>query len=197
MHGLLKKLCLSLIALVAIFFASACQAQELLRFDCEACRDITEHPEDARNFALNLIYGRNSSLGFDDTRFTLSDVYGNTINVDINAQFILDPFDYRLFDQLFIEDILIQIVLFYPNGDLFNYKYSGSLLDPLGVLPVPANSAAQSEPTPEDPPSGSDWEDNWTDQDDFFADWEEAWGGWTCRPDFSHPNITGVICRQG
>ena len=125
----------------------------------------------------------------------MSDGYGNTIDVDINAEYILDPFDYRLFDELFVDDILIQVVLFYPDGNLLNYKYLASLLNPFGVLPVPADSATQ--PTPDYSPSGSGSEDDWTDQDDYYADWEEAWGGWTCRPDFSEPNVTGVICRQG
>ncbi len=198
----LKTVGLTLIACVAIFFGKTSMADEWPHFDCEDCRDISEHPEDARNFSVNLIYGRDSSLSFDNTRFYLSDNFGNTIIVDINAEYIFDPFDYRLFDELFVEDLIIQIVLLYPNGDLFNFKYTAKLLDPNGVLPVPAEAPTQSGSSSGDgtgssgTPPGSDEEDAWDDQDDYWADWEEAWGGWVCRPDYSHPNITGVICSR-
>ncbi|MDJ0760740.1 MAG: hypothetical protein QNJ19_15195 [Woeseiaceae bacterium] len=203
MTGLLKNTGLTLIAFTAIFFTDASVADEWPQFDCEDCRDISEHPEDARNFALNLIFGRNSSLSFDDTRFHLSDSFGNTIIVDINAKFIFDPYDYRLLDELFVEDLIIQILLMFPNGDLLTYKYPRSLLDPDGVLPVPAetpvtpNSGSSSGGPSGSPgmPSDGGEEDAWDERDENWADWEEAWGGWVCRPDFSHPNITGVICN--
>ena len=200
MTVLLRKAGLTLIAFTAIFFAHASTADEWPHFVCEDCRDVTEHPEDARNFALNLIFGRDSSLSFDDTRFHLSDSFSNTIIADINAKYVFDPYDYRLFDELFIEDMIIQVVLLYPNGDLLTYKYPRSLLDPNGVLPVPANAAVTSgsgSSSGGTGGSGGGEDDPWDDQDEYWADWEEAWGGWVCRPDFSHPNITGVICAQG
>lgn len=190
------------IALAAIFFAPMSAADERLHFTCLECRDIVEYPVDARNFAFNRIFGRESSLSFDDTLFSLSDTHGNTILVNINAEYVLDPFDYRLVDQLFVEDLLIQVVLAYPNGDVFRYTYSRNMLDPNGAFPVPAilplapPPAPEPEPEPESPPPDDDPRDQWDFWDEYWADWEEAWGGWHCRPDYSHPNITGVICQH-
>ena len=201
MGGTLRQSGLVGIALAAIFFAPLSLAGERLHFTCTDCRDITEYPQDARNYALNRIFGRDSSLSFDDTLFSLSDTHGNTILVNINAEYVMDPFDYRLADQLFVEDLLIQVVLAYPNGDVFRYTYSRNLLDPNGTLPVPALPPQVVRlplpgPVPELPPPDEDPRDRWDFQDEYWADWEEAWGGWHCRPDYSRPNITGVVCQH-
>ena len=197
MGKVLRQTGLLAVALGAIFFTPVSVADAPLHFICYECRNIVEHPEDARNYALNRMFGRESSLSFDNTLFLLSDVHGNTIQVNINAEFILDPYDYRLLDQLFVEDLRIQVVLAYPNGDVFRYTYSRNLLDPNGAFPVPANLPVTAPLPDPSTASGDDPRDEWDFQDAYWADWEEAWGGWHCRPDYSHPNSTGVICQQG
>ena len=202
MERALRQSALIMIALAAIFFASPSAADGPPQFTCFDCRNIVDYPEDARNFAINRIFGPESFLPFDATFFSVSDGFGNTVLVNINAEYVLELFDYRLIDDLFVEDLLIQVVLAYPNGDVFRYTYSRKLLDPSRAFPVPA-IAVPTEPaplpgsSPSTAPPEDDPRDVWDFQDEYWADWEEAWGGWHCRPDYSHPNITGVICQPG
>ena len=65
--------CLLVLLLTATNIADAREYR--LRVYCGACRDIAEHPVDARNFGINQLYGARSWLNFDQAdRFVDDDV---------------------------------------------------------------------------------------------------------------------------
>ena len=126
-------------------------AQELLNIYCEDCRDLTEYPEDARNFSYNQVFGAQSWLtpGQAD-RFRITDSHGNTVTIDMNAQFQANPFTQvigslarRFFEfggasRLVVEGLIVQIRVIYRNLDIVNYVFLSH--DVMGDLPVGASN---------------------------------------------------------
>ena len=122
-------------------------AQELLNIYCEDCRDLTEYPEDARNFSYNQVIGGQSWLtpGQAD-RFKITDGHGNTVTIDMNLQFQVNPFTRvigslarRFFEVggargLVVEGLIVQIRVIYRNLDIVNYVFLTH--DVMGNLPV-------------------------------------------------------------
>jgi hypothetical protein len=134
------------IILLLVLMCGAAQtaaAQEsLLNVYCQECRNITLYPEDARNFAVNQLYGSASWLSFDlADRFQITDSFGNTITVDINAKLNLafsDLPDIGLPGIIPLADtIILQVRLVYADGNVLWYAFDLLDLDPNGTLPVP------------------------------------------------------------
>ena len=132
---------LPLFVTLTLCLADAALAQDAtLRIYCQACRDIVEHPEDVRNFAVNQLYGANSWLTFGQAdRFEVVDPSGNIVTVDINIAYIVidinvlrDKFPYAL-------TFILQVRVVYPNGDILTYKFDLADLNRNGSLPVPAS----------------------------------------------------------
>ena len=73
--------------LLPILFAlvtlpSLANAQQMLNIYCEECRDLTQHPEDARNFSYNQVFGTVQWLSMDQAdRFRITDGFGNTVTI--------------------------------------------------------------------------------------------------------------------
>ena len=132
---------LPLFVTLTLCFADAALAQDTsLRIYCQACRDIVDHPEDVRNFAVNQLYGADSWLTFGQAdRFEVVDPVGNIVIVDINIAYIVidinflrDKFPYAL-------TFILQVRVLYTNGDILTYKFDLADLKRNGSLPVPAS----------------------------------------------------------
>lgn len=122
-------------------------AQGMLNIYCEACRDLTDYPEDARNFSYNQVFGRQSWLTPDQAdRFQITDSHGNTVTIDMNLKFQVSPFTQmvgslarRFFEvggarRLVVEGLIVQIRVIYRNLDIVNYVFISH--DVMGTLPV-------------------------------------------------------------
>ena len=141
------KASFALLLVLTFGMAQTAAAQEsLLNIYCEACRDITIYPEDARNFAVNQLYGSASWLSFDlADRFRITDSFGNTITADINAELSLHFSDLPDIDLLGIfplaNTIVLQVRLVYADGNIRWYTFDIRDLDANGTLPVPVGEA--------------------------------------------------------
>lgn len=153
-------------------------AQELLNIYCEDCRDLTEFPEDARNFSYNQVFGAQSWLTPEQAdRFQITDSHGNTVTIDMNLQFQSDPitqvigslargfFEFWGTSQLVVEGLIVQIRVIYRNLDVVNYVFLSQ--DVMGDLPVGANNTRR----PPASSGGADGDDGDTDFSDA-ADYE-------------------------
>ncbi len=152
------------ILFVALGIPQISAAQEsLLNIYCQDCRDLNEYPQDARNFAVNQLFGASSWLTADQAdRFMITDPYGNTVTADINATIILQWTDFpsiRLPFQIplipLADKLIIQVRIISANGDILTYRFETTDLDPNGTLPVPAGQAEpdvpETEPVEPDP----------------------------------------------
>ncbi len=170
----MKNLILTSILLLPVM----ANAEGLLNIYCEECRDLTEFPEDARNFSYNQVFGARSWLtpGQAD-RFQITDSFGNTVTIDMNIQFQANPFAriigslaLRIFDvggasNLIVEELIVQIRVIYRNLDVVNYIFLNH--DVRGVLPVGGSNTRR-------PPAhsgGGNGEEGDTDSNDA-ADYE-------------------------
>ena len=82
----------NLILTSMLLLPALANAQALLNIYCEECRDLTEFPEDARNFSYNQVFGPQSWLTPDQAdRFQLTDRFGNTVTIDMNVEFQTNP----------------------------------------------------------------------------------------------------------
>ena len=139
----MKNLTLTLILLLP----AVASAQGLLNIYCEECRDLTEFPEDARNFSYNQVFGTRSWLTPDQAdRFRITDSYGNTVTIDMNLQFQTNPimsvigslgrhlFEFGGARSLVVEGLVVQIRVIYRNLDIINYVFLSH--DVMGELPV-------------------------------------------------------------
>ncbi len=122
-------------------------AQELLNIYCEECRDLTEFPQDARNFSYNQFFGTNRWLTPDQAdRFQITDSHGNTVTIDMNIDFQSNPVSQLLGSlarrylefggagKLVVEGFVVQIRVIYRNLDIVNYVFLSH--DVMGELPV-------------------------------------------------------------
>ena len=136
-------------SLLPILFAlatlpSLANAQQMLNIYCEECRDLTQHPEDARNFSYNQVFGTVQWLSMDQAdRFQITDGFGNTVTIDINVDYRssnlarlleLRSFDLGALGRLLVNSMLIQIRVIYPNLDIVTYVFTRE--DVSGDLPV-------------------------------------------------------------
>lgn len=141
---------IALLLVLSCGMAQNAAAQELLlNIFCQECRDTTLYPEDARNFAVNQLYGAESWLSFDHAdRFRITDPFGNTVTADINAQLILHFGDLPDIDLSGIiplaNTIVLQVRLIYANGNILLYTFDLKDLDPNGSLPVPLDPGDDS-----------------------------------------------------
>ena len=126
-------------------------AQELLNIYCEECRDLTEFPEDARNFSYNQVLGAQSWLTPDQAdRFQITDSYGNTVTIDMNLEFQANPitqvvgslwrglFEVWGTSRLVVKRLVVQIRVIYRNLDIVTYVFVSD--DVMGDLPVGTNN---------------------------------------------------------
>ena len=167
----------NLILMTLLLLPALANAEGLLNIYCEDCRDLTEYPEDARNFSYNQVFGRQSWLTPDQAdRFRITDSYGNTVTIDMNIQFQTNPFTriigslaLRFFDvggasNLVVESLIVQIRVIYRNLDIVNYVFLNH--DVMGDLPVgggntrrsPASSAGGGEDDDTDFNDAADYE---------------------------------------
>ena len=121
-----------LLVLMCGMAQTAAAQDSLLNIYCQECRDITLYPEDARNFAVNQLYGSASWLSFDlADRFQITDSFGNTITVDINAKLNLafsDLPEIGLPGVIPLADtIILQVRLIFGDGNILWYAFD--LLD--------------------------------------------------------------------
>ena len=150
----MKNLILTSILLLPAFAS----AEGLLNIYCEDCRDLTEYPEDARNFSYNQVFGSNRWLTPDQAdRFQITDSYGNTVTIDMNLRFQANPIIQvvgslarRLFEvggasRLVVEGLVIQIRVIYENLDIVNYIFLSH--DVKSDLPVGDDNTRQSPPS--------------------------------------------------
>ena len=167
----------NLILISVLLLPALGNAQGLLNIYCEDCRDLTEHPEDARNFSYNQVFGRQSWLTPDQAdRFQITDSYGNTVTIDINVQFQANPFTQvigslarRLFEfggasRLVVEGMIVQIRVIYRNLDIVNYVFLTH--DVIGSLPV-GESNTRRPPAPSGGGSNDDGETDVNDAADY------------------------------
>ncbi len=165
----MKTLILTVIALIGL--PSLANAQQLLNIYCEECRDLTEHPEDARNFAYNQFFGSSSWLTFEQAdRFRITDNFGNTVEVDMNVDYQLNLFLGALFElgsvsNLIVDALIIQIRIIYPNLDIETYLFSNH--DVQGDLPVGDDNTRSGMGSGGTSGSGSEDDEGFNDAGDY------------------------------
>ena len=203
---------LLILALVAFGLAQTAVAQSTtINIFCADCRNLDDHPEDARNFAVNQFFGANSWLSLDlADRFRITDSFGNTVTADINASIILRfkgfpgiELPISLPVMPFAEKLIIQVRIIYANGNIRTYRFDRRDLDPNGSLPVPVSSPTAPIPAPGDPSpgDGSGGDSGYYDSADYWDGWENGYGGQlpigTCSGVFPEgsPNA-GVVCSS-
>lgn len=149
----------SLILTLMLLLPSLTNAQGLLNIYCEDCRDLTEYPEDARNFSYNQFFGTQRWLTADQAdRFQITDSYGNTVTIDLNAELQIGPLsrivgsiarrflEFGSAETLVVEGLVVQIRVIYRNLDIVIYRFLTR--DVEGDLPVGAGNTRR-------PPSSS------------------------------------------
>ncbi|MGI9261921.1 MAG: hypothetical protein ACR2QR_07785 [Woeseiaceae bacterium] len=155
-------------------------AQELLNIYCEECRDLTEYPEDARNFSYNQVLGTQGWLTPSQAdRFQITDSHGNTVTIDMNLQFHTNPFtqifgslarhfiEFGSTGGLFVESLIVQIRVIYRNLDIVSYVFTTR--DVIGDLPVGTGNTRQP-PTSSGGGSGDDDDIDFNDASDYESD---------------------------
>lgn len=162
-----------LLVLAALASRCAMAQEESLIIPCNECRDIVEHPEDVRNFSVNLLYGSESSLSFDQAnRFGVTDTFDNAVTVDINMEFVTLELSAIGSELDYAFTLLLQVRIVYPNGNIATYKFDIADLDRNSSLPVPADSPIEpvtdtsTSGSDGDGDSGEDEEENWSDHDE-------------------------------
>ncbi len=161
----------NLILIILFALPSIADAQNLLNIFCEECRDLTTHPEDARNFSYNQVFGSSSWLTVDQAdRFRITDSFGTTVTIDMNVEFQINLFAGDLLElgglggsladdlqRLLVNGMIIQIRVIYRNLDIEEYLFTRE--DVQGDLPVGDTNTRSGLPD-----SGSD------EPDDGFND---------------------------
>ena len=135
------------ILIVFALLPSVAGAHQPLTIYCEECRDLTRHPEDARNFSYNQVFGATAWLTTDMAdRFRIIDSFGTTVTIDINIEYrpnnlarALEILGSRVIQfeavrRLLVDDMIIQIRVIYRNLDIVTYTFT--LEDVQGDLPV-------------------------------------------------------------
>ena len=203
----MKALPLILIILTLGLSEAAFAQSTTINIVCDECRNLDDHPEDARNFAVNQFFGANSWLSMDlADRFRITDSFGNTVTADINANIILRfkgfpgielPISLPVLP--FAEKLIIQVRLIYANGKIVTYRFDTSDLDPNGTLPVPVSRQVTPPPADSSPNDGSNGASGYYDSADYWGGWENGYGGQmptgACTGYFPEgsPNA-GVVC---
>ncbi len=167
----------NLILTSILLLPALCNAEGLLNIYCEDCRDLTEYPEDARNFSYNQVFGRQSWLTLDQAdRFQITDNFGNTVTIDMNLQFQSNPFTQmigslasQLFEvgganRLVVEGMIVQIRVIYRNLDVVSYVFLTH--DVIGGLPV-GDSNTRRPPTSSGNGSNDDGDRDVNDAADY------------------------------
>ena len=150
--------CLIVLLLAAAGTADAREYR--IRVYCEECRDIAEHPVDARNFGINQLYGARSWLNFDQAdRFDIVDSFGNRATIDLNIHYIVLDLSMIWKDLPYALTFILQVRVIYPNGDIRTYRFDIRDLDARASLPVPASGTRVPDP-------GSPTDDRGSDEDD-------------------------------
>lgn len=168
-------ICASIVLLTMSSWANA-QQQGLLNIYCDECRDLTQHPEDARNFSYNQVFGVRSWLNADQAdRFQITDSVGNTVTIDMNIDYRINIIARRILElgdlgNLIVETIIVQIRVIYRNLDIVTYTFSR--LDVPGELPVGQNNTRQR---PSDTSHGGGGDESDDDVSDA-GDHEENYG---------------------
>ena len=150
--------CLLVLLLTATNIADAREYR--LRVYCGACRDIAEHPVDARNFGINQLYGARSWLNFDQAdRFDIVDSFGNTATIDLNIHYIVLDLSMIWKNLPYALTFILQVRVIYPNGDIRTYRFDIRDLDARASLPVPASGTRVPDPDRPTNDGGSDEDD--------------------------------------
>ena len=165
--------CVSIVLLGISSWADA-QQQGLLNIYCGECRDLTQHPQDARNFSYNQVFGVRSWLTADQAdRFQITDSLGNTVTIDMNIDYRINFFAGRILElgdlgNLIVETIIVQIRVIYRNLDIVTYRFSR--LDVPAELPVGQDNTRQR---PSDTNHGGGGDDGDDYEDDYGNDDED------------------------
>ena len=120
----------NLILIAILTLPSLASAQSLINIYCHECRDLANYPEDARNFSYNQVFGSSSWLTLDQAdRFKITDSFGNTVTIDMNAELQINLFAADLFElgnmgQLLVDDLVVQIRVIYQNLDIVEYLFT-------------------------------------------------------------------------
>ena len=175
----------NLILIAILTLPSLANAQSLMNIYCHECRDLADYPEDARNFSYNQVFGSSSWLTLDQAdRFQVTDSFGNTVTIDINAELQIsltaaDLFELGTMGQLLVDDLVIQIRVIYQNLDIVEYLFTRK--DVPGDLPVgedntPSGSSGggSADPTDEEDDSFNDAADH------EYEDLIDAGGEFVC-----------------
>jgi len=166
----------NLILTSILLLPALANAQEMLNIYCQECRDVTEYPEDARNFAYNQVLGTQGWLSPSQAdRFQVTDSYGNTVTIDMNLQFQANPltqiigslarhfFEFSGTETLFVESLIVQIRVIYRNLDIVSYVFTTR--DAIGDLPV-GTSNTRRPPSSSGGGSGDDDDTDFNDAED-------------------------------
>ncbi len=167
-------------------------AQQLLNIYCEDCRDLTEFPEDARNFSYNQVFGRESWLTpAQADRFQITDSFGNTVTIDMNLQFqdnpitqVLGSLASRLFDlgdpsRLVVDGLVVQIRVIYRNLDIVNYVFLSE--DVIVDLPVGRSNTRRPPPPTDDGEHNGGGDNDYNDAADYEYEDTTEDGGVECE----------------
>lgn len=168
----MKSLILAIVLTLAI--PSLAAAQGLINIYCDECRDLTEFPEDARNFSYNQVFGSRSWLTMDQAdRFLITDNHGNIVTIDMNIDYQVNLFSSRLFDfgdvgKLFVEGFVVQIRVIYYNLDIVTYMFTRR--DVSGDLPVGQSNTRRRSSGNGGGADGYDGDDGFNDAGDYEYD---------------------------
>lgn len=142
---------------------------------CAECRDLTEFPEDARNFAYNQVRGPDSWMPFEQAdRFRISDSFGNVVGIDMNLEYKFIEIALRGLEIDYATKLIVQVRVIYANGDIVTYTFDTKDIGPNDRLPVgvtntrdcvcvyePGTGGGPSDGGSEDdPPDHGDYEDD-------------------------------------
>ncbi len=183
----------ALIAAVLVAVSQAASANGRLVYVCDACRDVSEHPIDAANFALNATLGPDAFIfGARADEFDVVDLSGNRVTVDVNFSY-RDGWFFPVFIRRFpipvpIPDFnfggwaILQAIVKDARGKVvLNLRIQAHKVNwPLKVGPVKEPLAPPVQPPPGPPRSGNGGgsEDDSPDGGDFEYEQPETEPSW-------------------
>ena len=120
---------------------------------------------------MNQLYGSASWLTFDQAdRFDIVDRFGQRATIDINIAYIVLDLSMFWKNLPYALNIILQVRVVYPSGDIMTYRFDVSDLHPNGSLPVPASGTQyENSGVPDAGDTGSDEED-----EDYGVEEDEA-----------------------
>lgn len=159
----------NLILTAILLLPTLASAQDLVNVYCEECRDLTEFPEDARNFSYNQVFGPRSWLTMDQADlFEITDNFGNTVIIDMNVNYQVNLwtrfFDFGNAGKLVVDGLVVQIRVIYRNLDIVTYLFTRR--EVRGELPV-GDSNTRRPPSGTGAGGGDDGDGDSNDTDDY------------------------------